>query len=255
MSVMSIFLLGGGGILAGFINALAGGAGFLLFPLMISSGGMSPMAADASLFIALFPANVVGVLAARRDIDMSTAGIPRRLLIGGIGGVIGSYLLIHFGVDAFNRAVPWLLLTATLLFGLAPLMRHALMRGFGQHGAHQHPAVLATVEFLLCTYGGYFGLGMGIVLLAAYSIFGDLSLRRANAIKNLLIAANTVAGIVVYTIAGAIHWRASLIVMAGTTVGGYLSVKLSHWVSPTLLRRVMLTWAVLLTAYAFLYPQ
>ena len=186
MSVMSIFLLGGGGILAGFINALAGGAGFLLFPLMIGSGGMSPMAADASLFIALLPANVVGVLAARRDIDMATAGIPRRLVIGGIGGVIGSYLLIHFGVDAFNRAVPWLLLTATLLFGLAPLMRHALMRGFGQHGAHQHPAVLAVVEFILCTYGGYFGLGMGIVLLANRNYAMDERIRAAHLILTTL---------------------------------------------------------------------
>jgi hypothetical protein len=252
MTLSMILLLIGGGVLSGFINALAGGAGFLLFPLLIGSG-MTPMAADASLFIALFPANLVGVVAARRDVDVATAGIPRRVLIAGAGGLIGSYLLIHFGAEAFNRAVPWLLLTATLLFGLAPILRHALMKGFGEHGAHQHPAVLAVIEFVLCTYGGYFGLGMGIVILAAYSIFGDFSLRRANAIKNLLIAANTVAGILVYTLAGTIAWPAALTVMVGTAVGGYLSVKFANLISPTLLRWGMLTWAILLTIRAFWY--
>ncbi|HVJ41620.1 MAG TPA: sulfite exporter TauE/SafE family protein [Dongiaceae bacterium] len=254
MSLSLNLLLVGGGVLSGFINSLAGGAAFLLFPLLIATG-LTPMVANASLFVGLFPANLVGVIAARRDVDLATAQVPRRALIATAGGLIGSSLLIHFGADAFNRAIPWLLLAATLLFGGAPLMRHALTKGFGQHGFHQHPAVLALVEFVLCVYGGYFGLGMGIVLLAAYSIFGNFNLRRANGIKNLLIAANTVVGIVVYSLAGTIQWPAALTVMVGTAIGGYLSVKFANVVSPTFLRWAMLAWAVLLTARAFWYAH
>jgi uncharacterized membrane protein YfcA len=247
-------LLVGGGVLSGFINSLAGGAAFLLFPLLIGTG-LTPMVANASLFVALFPANLVGVIAARRDVDLATAQVPQRAAIATVGGLIGSYLLIHFGADAFERAMPWLLLAATVLFGGAPLMRHALMKGFGQHGVHQHPAVLALVEFVICVYGGYFGLGMGIVLLAAYSIFGNFNLRRANGIKNLLIAANTVVGIIVYAWAGTIQWQSALTVMMGTAVGGYLSVKFANIVSPSFLRWAMLAWAVLLTARAFWYAH
>ena len=254
MSLLPSLLLVGGGVLSGFINSLAGGSAFLLFPLLISTG-LTPMVANASLFVGLLPANLVGVIAARRDVDLATAKVPQRAAIASIGGLIGSYLLIHFGAVAFERAMPWLLLVATLLFGGAPLMRHALMKGFGQHGFHQHPAVLALVEFMLCVYGGYFGLGMGIVLLAAYSIFGNFNLRRANGIKNMLIAANTLVGIVVYAIAGTIQWPAALTVMMGTAVGGYLSVKFANLVSPGFLRWAMLVWAVLLTARAFWYAN
>jgi hypothetical protein len=252
MALMSIALLIGGGVLSGFINALAGGAAFLLFPLLIGTG-LTPMVANASLFVALLPANVAGVLAARRHVEIGSVALPRRAVTAAVGGLIGSYLLIHFGADAFAHAVPWLLLVATLLFGLSPLLRHQLARHLGESGAHQHPFFLGLAEFALCIYGGYFGLGLGIVLLAAYSIFGNLELGRANAIKNLLIAANTVVGIIVFAAAKTIDWPTALTVMVGTALGGYLSVKFSRIISPSALRWAILGWAILLTIRAFWY--
>lgn len=250
MGLISIGVLIGGGVLSGFINALAGGAAFLLFPLLIS-GGLTPMVANASLFVALLPANVAGVLAARRDVNIASVALPRRAVTAAIGGLIGSYLLIHFGADNFAHAVPWLLLVATLLFGLSPIVRDQLTHHLGEAGAHQHPFFLGLAEFVLCIYGGYFGLGLGIVLLAAYSIFGNMELRRANALKNLLIAANTVVGIIVFAAAQTISWPTALTVMLGTALGGYLSVKFSSIISPRALRWAILAWAIVLTLRAF----
>jgi uncharacterized membrane protein YfcA len=243
------FLLFAVGLIAGFINALAGGSGFLVFPAFIAAG-LPPIVANASGFISLAPANFVGFAAHRRHLAKAHHSLPIRALVAILGGTLGSLILIWLGATAFERAVPWLLLTATLLFALGPWVKRKLEQNFAFEG-QRFPYFLYAFEFAICIYGGYFGLGMGIVMLAIYEIMGQDDILVANAVKNFVITLVTIVGILLFASSSLIAWGPALIMAIGTTVGGYASMQLAHLVPRSLLRSGILLWAVVLTFYAF----
>jgi uncharacterized membrane protein YfcA len=245
-SSLLLFLVG---LIAGFINALAGGSGFLVFPAFIAAG-LSPIVANASGFISLAPANIVGFAVHMRFLHQAHHSIPLRAMVAVLGGTLGSLILIWTGSEAFERAVPWLLLTATLLFGLGPWARTRLERDFAFDG-RRFPLLLYGFEFVICTYGGYFGLGMGIVMLAIYELLGQNDMLVANAVKNFVISIVTLIGILLFASFGLIAWGPALVMAAGTMIGGYASMKLASRISPALLRVAVLLWAVVLTCYSF----
>ena len=123
-----MLLLFAGGVLAGGINVMAGGAGFMTFPLLVAAG-MSELEANASNFVALAPANVVGVAAYRREL-LQTHRIGRRLMLAAAGGTLGSLFLIWAGEASFRTAVPWLLLAATISFATGPWIKRKLERHY-----------------------------------------------------------------------------------------------------------------------------
>jgi uncharacterized membrane protein YfcA len=147
--------------------------------------------------------------------------------------------------------VPWLLAIATVLFALGPWLKSQLERRYGFDG-YRFPLLLYAFEFIICIYGGYFGLGMGIVMLAIYELLGQENLLVANAVKNFVIAIVTIIGISLFSAAGLIAWLPALVMAAGTAFGGYVSVLFADRVSRRLLRSFILIWALVLTAYAFL---
>jgi uncharacterized membrane protein YfcA len=181
------------GLLAGSINALAGGAGFLVFPALMATG-LSPIAANASSFAALIPANLVGFAANLAGLREAHHSLFLRATMATLGGTLGSLLLIRVGSDGFERAVPWLLLLATALYALGPRAKAFLEGRYGFDGS-RFPLVLYAFEFLICAYGGFFGLGMGIVMLAFYALLGQEDLNAANAVKNFVITIVTLIGV------------------------------------------------------------
>jgi uncharacterized membrane protein YfcA len=237
------------GLIAGFINALAGGSGFLVFPAFIAAG-LPPIMANASGFISLAPANIVGFAVHWRYLGMAHHSLAMRALVAVLGGTLGSIILIWSGPQSFERAVPWLLLTATLLFALGPLAKEKLERNYAFAG-QRFPNLLYAFEFAICVYGGYFGLGMGIVMLAIYEIMGQDDILVANAVKNFVITLVTVVGILLFASFSLISWVPALIMAIGTTLGGYASMRLAHLVPRSLLRSGILLWAVVLTLYSF----
>lgn len=249
MTLSASLLLFCVGLVAGFINALAGGSGFLVFPAFIAAG-LPPIMANASGFISLAPANIVGFAVHMKFLRQAHHSIPLRALVAVLGGTLGSLILIWTGSEAFERAVPWLLLTATLLFGLGPSLRARLERDFAFDG-RRFPLLLYAFEFIICTYGGYFGLGMGIVMLAIYELLGQHEILVANAVKNFVISIVTLIGIALFASFGLIAWGPALVMAAGTVIGGYASMKLAHRIRPALLRGAILVWAVVLTSYSF----
>lgn len=249
MTLASGALLFAIGILAGLINALAGGSGFLVFPAFIAAG-LPPIVANASAFISLAPANLVGFAAHARYLAEAHHSLPLRAGVAVLGGTAGSLLLIWAGSRAFERAVPWLLLGATLLFGLGPWVKAGLERAIAFEG-RRFPLLLYAFEFLICVYGGFFGMGMGIVMLAMYELLGQDKFLVANAVKNFVITIVTVIGIGFFASFGLIAWGPALVMALGTTIGGYVSVMLAQRVSRPFLRGAILIWAIGLTLFAF----
>lgn len=249
MNITEIFLLFAGGLLAGFINVMAGGAGFMTFPLLLAAG-MSEIEANASNFVAVLPANVVGSYVYRRELQAVRPYLGFRLLLAAAGGLLGSYILIHTGEAAFERAIPWLLLFATLSFALGPLIKRKLERDFAFDGA-RWIWLSFILEFVVFVYGGYFGLGMGIVMYAIYSIFSHMTVHQANAIRNVTITLLTLISIAIFAHAGIIRWVPSLIMMTGAMLGGYLTARIALRMPQDLVRRGILVWAICLTALAF----
>jgi uncharacterized protein len=242
-------LLFAGGILAGCINVLAGGAGFMTFPLLVAAG-MSEIEANASNFVALLPANVAGLIGYRHELRRPNLQLPIRLIVAAIGGATGSLILLWLGEASFKTAIPWLLLFSTLSFALAPSIKRWLVNRHGFDGGKWLWLSL-ILEFVVYAYGGYFGLGMGIILMALYAMFGHDDIHEANALRNATIAIVTVIGIALFAHAGIIRWVPSLVMMAGALLGGYGMIKLSRRVPQSWVRGAILSWAVLLTAIAF----
>ena len=249
MDIIQILLLFAGGLLAGFINVMAGGAGFMTFPLLLAAG-MSEIEANASNFVAVLPANVVGVAVYRHQLTSVRRHLRFRLLLAAMGGVIGSWILIATGEAAFRIVIPWLLLFATVSFALGPWIKLKLERDFAFDGS-RWLWLSFLLEFLVFVYGGYFGLGMGILMFAIYSIFSAMTIHQANAIRNVTITLMTLISIVIFAKAGIIRWAPSLVMMSGAVLGGFFTAKVAMRIPHHLVRKGILVWAVCLTALAF----
>lgn len=242
-------LLFAGGVLAGCINVLAGGAGFMTFPLLVAAG-MSEIEANASNFVALLPANVASLYGYRHELRRPTLHLKPRLALAGIGGALGSLALLGLGEASFRVAIPWLLTFSTVSFALAPTIKRWLERRHNFDGKRWLWLSFA-LEFIVYVYGGYFGLGMGVVLLALYAMFGHEDIHEANSIRNATITLITLIGIALFAHAGVIRWLPSLVMMAGAFIGGYLMIKLARSVPQVWVRWGILAWSIALTAIAF----
>ncbi|CAN5444366.1 sulfite exporter TauE/SafE family protein [soil metagenome] len=249
MAITEILLLFAGGILAGAINVMAGGAGFMTFPLLVAAG-MSEIEANASNFVALLPANIAGLAAYRKELRNPRLKLGLRLGLAAAGGTVGSMALLWLGEASFRRAIPWLLLVATVIFAAAPSIKSWLARHHGFDG-ERWLWLSFILEFLIYAYGGYFGLGMGFVLLATYAMFGHEDIHEANVLRNATIGLITVIGIALFAHAGIIRWIPSFIMMTGAVIGGYLMLRFASGLPQIWMRRMILAWAVTLTAIAF----
>ena len=255
MDLLTLALLFGG-VLAGAISAVAGGASFLTFPLLLATG-MSPMAANITNWVALSPGNFVALLAYRSELRQlhlaqSDTGpsLRAQMIVSGLGGLTGAGLLLATPELRFEQAVPWLMLLATLIFALGDWTRRRLLAS-GESLRQPRRPVLLFCLYLLMIYGGYFGSGLGIMLLAMLTVLGETSIHRANAHKNLLIAVLSVGVLGFYFSSEQMQWRYGLPLFIGGLLGGYLGVRLSRHVPDRFIRGAVLAWAAVLTAYMF----
>ena len=142
----------------------------MTFPLLIAAG-LTEMEANACNFVALLPANVVGSWVYRHEVRAVREHLPLRLVIAVVGGIVGSRLFVRLGEASFHAAIPWLLVFATLSFGCGPWIRDHL-HAMPSFDAARWMWLSFVLEFIVFVYGGYFGLGMGIILLAIHAKIG-----------------------------------------------------------------------------------
>ena len=238
-----------GGVVAGGVTAVAGGSSFLTFPLLIAAG-LPPLTANITNWIALMPGNFTALPAYRTELLDMRQTVRPHLWVSFAGGLAGGLLLLWTGEARFQKAVPWLLLTATVFFALGGWLKERLdaLRAPGQAPSRRG---LLLFEFVLMVYGGYFGAGVGIILLAALAIAGQTSIHHANAQKNLMVVALSAAGMIVLLPSGHVAWWYALPLFLGSSVGGYSTVRFIRRIPARAVRAAVLAWAVVLTLYAF----
>ncbi len=242
---MMLFLLGFAAFAAGVQNALAGGGSFITFPALLLLG-MNAQAANITSTIALFPGQVTTGLA-NRSLVSGAAGLPFMALFGLslAGGAIGAALLLLTPVRLFDQLVPFLVLFATCVFIWGSFRRvpRAASRPMP-------PWLAATAQGLIAVYGGYFGGGIGLLMLAALTLAG-LGVRPAGATKNVLAAVMNAAAVAIFLFSNQIHWRAAAIVAIGAMLGGALGARLLTRVNERALRLGVIVIGVALTIGMF----
>lgn len=204
----------GAAFVAGIINSVAGGGSFLSFPALIVAG-VAPIPANATSSAALWVGNVGSARAYAPALRGQRALLVPVLAVSVAGALLGAMLLIRTPAPIFERLIPWLLLFATVVFAASPLI-HRPQRQQPSHASWQLAA-----QFLVAVYGGYFGAGMGILMLAILSFTGFPSFNAANAVKNVLSVAINGVALVPFIIVRIIDWRFALPMAAIALLGGY----------------------------------
>ncbi len=249
MTISETILLFCGGVMAGIINVIVGGAGFMTFPLLMAAG-MSEIEANASNFVAVLPANLVGTFVYRKELASVRKHLPLRLFMAATGGLIGSLILTLTGQASFQSAVPWLLLFATTTFAIGPRVK-AKIDTYPQFDQSQWLWLQLVLEFCVYIYSGYFGLGMGIILFAIYGIFSQMTLHQGNAVRNITTSLSSLVAIGIFIHSGLIRWLPSLIMMSGAVAGGFVAVHIAKRLPAAWVRSAILIWAAALTGLAF----
>ncbi len=237
-------LLFGAGILGGAINAVAGGATLFTFPAMMAAG-LSPISANASSSVALTPGNLSGVLSERSQLPAFDGTMWLHIVVSAIGGGIGALLLLWTPDRIFTALVPLLIGIATLIFAFSKQIQAALRPADQAH--HDTPVARQVTLVPTAIYGGYFGAGMGVMFMAAFSMTSPWAVRTANAVKNLLGAAVNWTAIIIFVVQGVIAWPQTLIMLVGATIGGFLGGKMLSIVPVIWIRRFVITMGALMT--------
>lgn len=245
MDAPALFLLVAAGILGGGVNAVAGGGTFFTFPALIAAG-LDPLTANASNAVAIYPGHAAAVPAYRDELRAAGRPLLPRTLVVALGGLVGALLLLQTGAVAFGVLVPWLLLAATLLFAAGPKLA-ALSRRLRARS----PLVTGSVEFAFAVYGGYFGAGLGVLLMAALTIVGVSDVQMANAQKNWLATVITTISVAVFALGGVVAWPQTFAVLVGALIGGYGGARLARRVPAGALRIAVIAVGLGLSAYHF----
>lgn len=234
------------GLWAGAQNALAGGGSFVTLPALILAG-LDPRAANITSTVALFPGQVTTGLAGRKLVT-GAESLPFRalLLISLIGGALGALLLLATPPQFFAAMVPWLVLFATAMFAWG---------SFGPKRDRTGPRIGAlragAIQFAIAIYGGYFGGGIGFLMLAALTMAG-LAVRNAGATKNALAAAMNASAVAIFALSPEVHWREAAVLGAGAVAGGLAGAWMLHRVPDKLLRLLIVLIGIALTIGLFL---
>ena len=231
--------------IGGGLNSVAGGGSFVAFPALLFAG-VPPVPANATNTIALWPGSVASAIAYRRELG----DVRREIIPLGIaslaGGLAGSLLLLRTPESTFVLLIPWLLLFATLLFTFgAPLAKKLT-------GGAQAPLALGVVaQLAISVYGGYFGGGMGIMMLAVMTLLGMTHIHRMNALKNSLGALINGVAVIAFVVAGAVRWAPAAVMIVGGMTGGYLGAATARRVDPKRIRILVIAIAWAMTVYFF----
>lgn len=245
---MHILLLLVSAFAAGALNAVAGGGSFLTFPTLVFVG-VPAVIANATNTVALFPGSFASAFSYRKGLArLEGISLRTMLLVSLAGGILGAILLLKTPESVFVSITPWLLLFATVMFAfgkqLGALLKRHMHFGFG---------ALVVAQIVIAIYGGYFGGGIGILMLAVLAVFGMTDIHAMNGIKTILAGALNGVAVVVFVMAGKVYWREAFIMMVAAVAGGYFGAQYAQKLSPKFIRGFVTTTGVLMTIYFFFH--
>lgn len=240
-------VLAGAGMAAGAINAVAGGGTLVTFPALLGTGASS-VVANATSTLALMAGTAGSLYGFRRHVAAIRPWLWRFGAASVVGGALGSWLLTHTSERVFSRLVPFLILFATVLFLLQGVFRKFAAPDAG-HPSHARWAVV--FQFAVALYGGYFGAGIGILMLASMGLMGMTHLHEMNALKTVLSALINLVATLVFVAAGIVDWPRAGVMTAGAVVGYFVGSSLSQRVDVRLVRGLIVAIGVTLSAATF----
>jgi uncharacterized membrane protein YfcA len=237
---------------AGAVNSVAGGGSLISFPALVAAG-QPAILANATNTAALWPGSVASAVAYRRQTSLYRGLLPALLVPSIVGGLLGAFVLVSTPPDLFDRVVPFLVLFATLLFAA----RGRISRWTGQApGVDEHVTRAGRVwgflfQLLVATYGGYFGAGIGILMLASLGLMGLRDIHRMNALKTILGALINVIAFVFFAAKGLVVWPLAALMAAGAIAGGYVGARTAMRIDPRWVGRFVIAVGLVVSVWLF----
>jgi uncharacterized membrane protein YfcA len=244
--VITVIVLTAAAFLGGALNALAGGGSLVTFPALLFAG-LNPIDANASSVVALFPGTFSSTWAYRRSIlGITEVSVTGFFILSLLGSLLGALLLLSTPSSIFAGLVPWLVLFATIVFAVgnfAPLevIQHLKLS----------PRGALVVHFIISIYGGYFGGGIGFLMLAALTLFGMRDINAMNGLKMALVGVMTMTATAAFVLADVVRWSETLPMLVGSVVGGYVAARGAQLLDQRLIKGFIVVLGAGLTAFFF----
>ena len=240
-----LMLAGLAAVAAGFVNALAGGGTLITFPALVAMG-VPPVIANVTNTVALCPGYLGATFAQAKDLRGQRRRMWLLIPAGVAGGVLGGILLLNTSERTFVVLVPFLILLASGLLAVQEPLRAWLMRRAGRSDARPMPEPLAILPVLLAAvYGGYFGAGLSVIVLASLGLLLSDTLTRLNALKQSISFSVNVAAALLFVFSGQVIWLAAIVMALGALLGGVLGGKLAGRIRPSLLRYIVVVIGII----------
>ncbi len=236
----------------GLVNALAGGGTLITFP-MLTAVGVPPVAANVTNTVALCPGYLGATFAQMKDLRGQGRRLWLLLPAGVLGGIAGGVLLLHTSDNTFRRLIPYLILLAVILLAFQNRLRNWVTGRIKHEGSrHLNEAWTIVPVIPAALYGGYFGAGVSVMVLAVVGLVLDDSLTRLNALKQAISFSINIAAAVFFLFSGQVQWLAALVMMAGSLVGGALGGRLAGRIKPIVLRSIVITIGLAVALFYFM---
>lgn len=239
------------GALGGALNSVAGGGSFIVFPTLVLAG-VTPVSANATTTVGLWPASTASAYAYRRELPRDRRLAVALSLSSVLGGLLGALLLLRTSDATFALLIPWLIAVAAALFTFGPRMQSALKARLGESSGEisgRRIVVGALVQLAIATYGGYFGGGMGILMLATFSLIGLTDMHAMNGLKNVLGAVLNGVAIIAFLVAHEVRFVPALAVAIGGVLGGFGGASLARKLPAERVRSAVIVFAWAMAAY------
>ena len=244
--MITLIVLSAAAFVAGIINSLAGGGSLVTFPALLFAG-LNPIDANASSVVALISGTFSGAWAYRDKIlDIQEVNVTRFLVVSLVGGLLGALLLLWTPTAVFAGLVPWLVLFSTVVFAVGNFAPLELIQrlSIGPRGA-------LAVHFVISLYGGYFGGGIGFLMLAALTLYGMRDINAMNGLKMMLVGLMGLTSIIAFAAADIIRWPVTVPMLVASLVGGYVGAHGARRVDQRLVKGFIAALGAGLTVYFF----
>ena len=245
-------------LLAGAMNAMAGGGSFLSFPAMLGMG-VPPIEANATNTVALWPGQLTSLATLHGDVRRNL--LPVVVSASILGGLAGAWVLLHTQQMTFLHLIPWLLLTGSLIFGISGRVSTWLRTRSAKASVEHHaeaaieahiPAIPLFICLLpICFYVGYFGAGGGFLVMTVLALFGMEDMHQLNALKIVAAGASNLCAILIFIFSGRVIWHFCLISMIAAGLGGWMGARYARRLNPDALRAFVVITGVVIAAYFF----
>ena len=247
MDNLDQLVLLGGGLLAGIASSSVGAASLISFPILVAVG-LPPVVANATSSITQFPGYVTSTLAYWADIKRFWRGALALCAVSMVGAFVGARILLALDNPSFRALVPWLLIAATALFAAGPYLKPKPKPG-------QEAPVGSffgwIMQFFTAIYGGFFGAGMGVMMLATLGLSQSGDYHRLNALKNMLAMVIAAVAIVIFVLGGVVAWPEAIVMIPAVAIGGWSGVWVAKRVPQSAMRAVVIAVGLLLAVYYF----